>query len=96
METLTGGCKTFQWTLENKMFGTYEAFRRSEIIQTFFVWKSEGCMLSKNKGVILQLFLEISELVFQLDSSVSVHRYSDGTTVTARAMLSVCDSEIST
>jgi len=61
-----------------------------------FVWKSEACMLSKNKGIILKLTLEVSAVACRLDSSGCVHRYSDGTTVPDWAMLSVRDSEIAT
>jgi len=61
-----------------------------------FVWKSEGCTLSKNKGIILELTLEISAVVCRLDSSGSIQRHSDGITIPARAMLSVRDPEIAT
>jgi len=52
--------------------------------------------LSKNKGIILELTLQISVVACQLDSAGSVQRHSDGTTVPATAMLSVRDSEIAT
>ena len=52
--------------------------------------------MSKNKGIILELTLEISVVVCQLDSSGSVQRHSDGITIPARAMFSVRDSEIAT
>jgi hypothetical protein len=53
-------------------------------------------MLSKNEGIILELTLEISAVASQLDSSGSVQRYSVGTTIPARAMFSVRNSEIVT
>ena len=52
--------------------------------------------MSKNRGIILELTLEISAVACQLDLSGSVQRYSVGTTITARAMFSVRDSEIAT
>jgi hypothetical protein len=52
--------------------------------------------LSQIKQKILELILELSRVGCQLDSSGSVQSHSEGTTVPARAMLSVPDSEITT
>jgi hypothetical protein len=58
--------------------------------------KCEGRMLLQNRGIILELILELSRMGCELDSSDSVHRLSEGTAVPARAMLSVSDTEIAT
>jgi len=43
--------------------------------------------LSQIKGIKLELVLRLSRVGCQLDSSGSVHRHSDGTTVTDWVML---------
>ena len=81
---------------ENGICGACETFRRKEkYLQKFYV-KYEGRMLLQNTGKILELILVLSAFGCELVSSDSVYRLSEGTTVPARAMLSVCDTEIAT
>ena len=80
----------------NEICGACETFRRNEKYLQKVCVKSEGRMLLQNKGIVLELILELSAVGCELDSSGSVYRLSEGTTVPARAMLSVCDTEIAT
>ena len=73
-----------------------EGFGRNGIVQNCLYEISEGCVLSKDKGIILKLTLDISAVACHLDSSGCVHRHSDVTTVTDCATISVRLSEIAT
>ena len=56
-------------------------FEKIKSIYKGFVRKVEGKILSQIIETILEPILELSKIVCQLDSSGSVHRHSDCTTV---------------
>jgi hypothetical protein len=97
METLTGGWRKFQWHLGKwDLWCMRDISEKSKWSKKHFVWNSEGRILSPIKGIILEFILEVSAVGCHLDSSGSVKRLLDGTTVPARAMLCFRDSLIST
>jgi hypothetical protein len=71
-------------------------FGKIKSIYKSFVSKSEVRTLSQIKVMTLKFILQQSRVGCQLDSSGSVYRISEGTTVPAGGLSSVRDSEVAT
>jgi hypothetical protein len=99
MEKLRGGGREFHWDLGKcDLLCRWDISEKSEIsTNVLFVrvnLKSDYCHTLNEQCYILNL--KLSGMECQLDSSGSTFRYSDGTTLPAKAMHSVPVSEIAT